>query len=340
MPSARVDPHAEALRLLGEIESDWLIALAEDPMGAAEVLFEPLTVSTRPASAAGPCGVDGTYHPGPPARIVVAEDTGRQRQNFTVLHEVGHHLIEHDGPLNDLAIDDADRRDEAICNEVAASILIPADVVAELLPAGKVTGRDVAELRRHLEDRVSRAACCVAAIRRLGRPGAVMLGTPEGEAVFTAHHIATNWRVARDTAQGPDSILALAGRATSRHHRGVTTVRFAHGGSSGQLQADAYLADDGWVYAVLVDDTHSPWDTGLSFATAETGPNIEDIECPRCGPQRAWKVCPRCGDHECPNCERCSCPVGPGERRCEGDCYLMKPVTQFQGDSKICVDCE
>jgi hypothetical protein len=168
----------------------------------------------------------------------------------------------------------------------------------------------------------------------------VVLGTGDGEAVFTAHHMATNWRIARGTAQGSESILAKASRSGSGHSREVTRARFASGGVSGQLQGDAHIDDDGWVFAVLVEDTVSPWETGLVFATAAAGPEGEDIECELCGPVTAWRTCPRCRDKICPKCERCSCRIGPDEQLCTGYCGLMKPKNQFAKGSTVCVDCE
>ena len=339
MPSRRIDPHAEAARLLDRIPIEYRDDLATDPRTTIEVLFEDIDISTRPPSPRGDgCAVDGTYHPGPPPRIVVADDTIVTRHRFTMLHELGHHFLEHDGPLNELDVDNKDRRDEEICNEVAASVLIPADKVEALLPAGRFTARDVAKLYETVEG--SRSACCVAAVRRLAKPGAVILGTTDGDAVFTAHHMATNWRIARGTPQGPDSVLAKAGRSGAGHVREVTRARFANGNSSGQLQGDAHVDADGWVFAVLVEDTVSPWATGLVFATADAGAEGEDIECERCGPVTAWRTCPKCRDKICPSCERCSCPVGPSQQRCTGYCGLMKPENQFSDGSTVCVDCE
>lgn len=339
MPSPRIDPHAEAVRLLDQIPREYLPDLASDPRTTIEVLFEDIVISTRRPSLRGDgCAVDGSYNPGPPPRILIADDTFVTRQRFTTLHELGHHFIEHDGPLNELYIDDKDRREEAICNEVAASVLVPADKVESLLPPGTFTARDVAKLYETVE--ASRSACCVAAVRRLTKPGAVMLGTTDGVAVFTAHHIATNWRIARGSPQGPDSLLAKSGRSGTGHAREVTRAMFANGRLGGQLQGDAYVDADGWVFAVLVEDTVSPWATGLVFATADTGPEGEDIECVRCGLVTAWRTCPKCRDKICPSCERCSCPVGPDQQLCAGYCRLMKPANQFSGGSTVCIDCE
>jgi hypothetical protein len=336
----RIDPYAEAVRLLAGIDQDFLPDLAADPLTTIELLFEDLTVKRRPPSPPGSgCAVDGTYHPGPQPRILVADDVTPARQRFTLLHELGHHLIENDDRLNDLEISDRERRDEDICNEVAAAVLLPKEVVDAALPAGKFTAKDVAAL--YDERRASRMACCVAAARRLRRPGCVILGSEDGTADFTAHHPATAWRIARGTQQGDDSILASAARSATRASRGVTSVRFASGHRSGNMQGDAYQAEDGWVFAVIVDDTHAPWGAGLHLGLTDTGAPVEEIECIHCGEvTKVWtKACAKCGDRVCWKCNRCSCPVGPAPKVCQG-CHLLKGPNLFQDGSEVCVDCE
>ena len=337
----RIDPRGEARRLLAQVDPADLDVLATDPVTALGVLFD-ITITTRPPSLPGPgCPVDGTYRPGPPPHIFVADDVTAARQRFTVLHEWGHHLIEHDDYLNDLEISDAERSDENICNEVAATVLLPDDIVDKTLPAGVFTAEHVAALFDNVS--ASRMACCVAAARRLASPGCVILGTADGTAEFTAHHPATPWRIARGTSQGPDSLLAKAARSSLGKARGVTKARFATGTSSGHLHGDAFAADDGWVFAVLIADSHSPWAGSLNLGLTDTGPDGTEIECPHCGEgSTVWSApCRRCGDHVCPRCQRCSCEPGPTPtRRCQGSCGLMKPPNQFRSGSLVCVDCE
>src|SRR5690554_2961576 len=75
MPSTTIDPRREARRLIADYDRDTLELLACDPVDTVrELLSIPITF--RPASrTGGSCGVDGSYDPGPPARIFVAEDT-------------------------------------------------------------------------------------------------------------------------------------------------------------------------------------------------------------------------------------------------------------------------
>lgn len=335
MTPSGIDPASQARRLLEQVDQSYLADLADDPATTVEVLFD-VSVTSRPPSPPGQgCAVDGSYRPGPPPRILVADDVTMGRRRFTILHELGHHFIENDDYLNDLPVQDAARRDEDICNELAAAVLLPDDVVERTLPARSFTAADVATLFSVVG--ASRMACCVAAARRLRVPGCVILGRADGTAEFVAHHPATAWRIARGTPQGEDSMLGLAGRTGGA--RGITRVRFAGGNTSGNVHADAFAADDGWVYAVIIADSHSPWETGLNLGLTDTGVEPETVECFHCGEaSTVWTApCRVCGDRRCPSCGRCSCPLGPQPRLCP-ECGLLKAPNLFEGQT-TCVDC-
>ena len=335
----RIDPHQEARRLLGGTSPAILAQLASDPAATVTGAYG-VRVESRPAGPSGEsCPVDGIYRPGPPPLILVARGTSPARQRFTILHELGHHLIEHDDRLNDLLVGDDGRREESVCNEVAAAVLIPDATVEEVLAQGVPTGERVARL--HDATNASRESCCVAAARHLRRSGCVILGTTDGQAVFTACHPATPWRIARRTQQGPDSLLARASARPSGHARGETRVRFASGATSGRLHGDAFTADRQWVFAVIVDDSHSPWKTGLKFGIADRGPEGEEIECANCGEASLvfTAPCRNCGDRTCPTCGHCSCNTRPAQRLCAG-CFLDKPPPEFPSASAdLCLEC-
>ena len=333
-----IDPVAEARRLLEQFSPAERQRLAEDPASTVKEFFD-VEVTLRPArTRASDCTVEGTYNPGPPPSIVAASDVAQERTSFTILHELGHHLIELDVSLNDLSIDEADRRDEEICDEIAARVLMPEDVREKLVPAGRFTARNVAQL--YEATRASRQACCVTAAGRLRAPGCVILAHTDGVSTYVAHDPTTQWRIARGTPQGEDSLIAKAARGYTKHARGVTNVRFASGAVSGAMHGDAFAADDGWVYAVIVEDPHSPWERTPTRVITNPWPDAEVIECGRCGEvsQTRRAPCRRCGDRYCRRCGRCSCPLVPATRLCSG-CFLQKASNQFADGSEVCVDC-
>ena len=334
----RLDPVTEARRLLEQISPPDRHSLAEDPARTVTELFA-VGVALRPAHRRGSgCTVEGTYDPGPPPRILAASDVAQERTWFTILHELGHHLIEVDVNLNELSITDADRRDEEICDEIAARLLMPEEIREELLPPRRFTARNVAKL--YESTRASRQACCVTAASRLRAPGCVILANADGVATFIAHDQTTQWRIARDTPQGEDSLITKAARWPTKHARGITKVRFASGAISGPMHGDAFAADDGWVYAVIVEDTHSPWERTPKRVITNPWPDAEEIECGNCGEvSRSRRApCRRCGDRYCRRCGRCSCPLVAAVRLCPG-CFLQKASNQFTAGSEVCADC-
>lgn len=342
MPSTTIDPRREARRLIADYDRDTLELLACDPVDTVrELLSIPITF--RPASrTGGSCGVDGSYDPGPPARIFVAEDTIASRQAFTVLHELGHHLVENDDTLNEIGLTAEAQRVEEVANAVAAAILLNDDLVDTHLSRSPPTPEQIAALFEASE--ASRSACCVAAAQRLTRPGCVMLATDTGVARFTAHHIATNFRVARNSTQDDTSIVRRASANSGRSVSGMSHVNFASGHPSGELHARAYGCEDGWVFAVFIEDTIDPWapPTALHIPTpAQYGETYECINCDA----TFWSAqapCSTCGSpvHEGRNaCGRCNCRPGGKGRACQGTCGLLKPEHQFPDGGDICVDC-
>src|ERR1700724_3309022 len=84
--------------LLSLVPVDFRLDLiAEDPLTALEVHFAPLRVRALPVARMGDdCSVDGYYESYvDPARpcILYSADASPARVRFTLLHELGHHLI-------------------------------------------------------------------------------------------------------------------------------------------------------------------------------------------------------------------------------------------------------
>ena len=339
MPSATIDPRAVAVRLTRQIDSDIVELLAIEPVETIEAFFD-IPILFRPGGAKpGGCGVHGAYDPGPPARIFIADDILPTRRAFTALHELGHHLIEHDDELNDIGLTHDDQRIEEVADAIAAALILNDKLVAAHLTVQPPTARQVADLFQ--ATMASRSACCVAAAQRLGRHGCVILGKPDGTAHFIAHQIATPWRVARGTPQGGESIIARSAARQGAAISARTSVTFAGGNRSSELWATAFGAQDGWVYAVFVSDTIDPWapKAGLHLPPAR-GEFGEEYECARCDVAftSGGAPCKKCGSPKHDVCGRCVCQ--PKTRVCAGPCGLLVPEHLFPNGGTICVDCE
>ena len=88
-----------------------------------------------------PLGIDGVYIEGESKIIINKEITSQERQQFTLYHELVHHLIRKDADLYSYLHDTYNKNDnfdktiELICNIGAAEFILPHDNVHELLNA-------------------------------------------------------------------------------------------------------------------------------------------------------------------------------------------------------------
>jgi Zn-dependent peptidase ImmA (M78 family) len=118
------------------------------------------------------CSVAGGYvHTTAPPTLTVTESLSRRRQQFTALHELGHHLQKNDIELA-VAVRrqpaDIDAFEDAACDMFASLILLP-DAVLAARPDGRSPGAaEVVSLFERTQ--ASRAACCVRVAERLGTP--------------------------------------------------------------------------------------------------------------------------------------------------------------------------
>lgn len=158
-----------------------------DPRGA--VLLMPDVeliedVSLRPAK----CPIDRTYDPQPP-RIRYRPHESR-RDNFTLLHELAHHLLAQDTEwcftvapqLDRQRVGAARSHEEGIANTFAADVLISPELAAEAFVHG-VTSSACAELFKR---GVASATACL--VRGLKEPGdrLVMLSDHDGQVWFSS----------------------------------------------------------------------------------------------------------------------------------------------------------
>lgn len=284
----------------------------------------------------GDCGLAGMYTSGLDGpTITFAPSASSRRDNFTVLHEFGHHLIGHDETVAELLLDLDDGRavEEVLADRVAADLLLPPGVVDRLLADG-VDAAGVARLFERTE--ASREACCVAAARRLPGAGYVVVADLNGTVRFAAA-AGTPYRIARSTPQPGGHLLGRAGRTG----RATGQDRLHHASGAGTpIMHGIAVRSEGYVFGVFTSGM-APW-VDLHMLPADEGAGRMH-ECGDCG--RRFRAgsdrCDRCGDPVCFDCGSCSCPPGVAgpDRLCEG-CQLFKGVGQFDGDATRCRDCD
>lgn len=120
------DAHAIASRIIAECTTFNFAALRDNPLGAVmgsvgiEVEIEDGLIETG-------CGGGGYYRPKPPT--IHLHPATYRRDNFTVLHELGHHLQQTHDQWGFTLIDMAERErrdiEEKVCDQFAAQVLMP-----------------------------------------------------------------------------------------------------------------------------------------------------------------------------------------------------------------------
>lgn len=314
--------------------------LRHDPLSAVQEDFGLIVEPMKPHDTSD-CSVAGRYYP-KDRRIVVDTSVVLQRQNYTVLHELAHAVIYDVEEVADTIERSGDAQacadaEEDFADAFASALLLPNRLVAPIVGPSGPTADDVARLHE-VSRTASREACAVAAVQRLPRSGYVVLADLDGTVRFAAR-TNTPYRLARNTSQSADSILARAG-ANGRASDGQATLRYPSGKFTDPHHSQA-VRHGNYVFGVFTTG-RPPWETGV-WIPDEQPTRIQEVVCgfDECGKiwTTATRPCPKCGDHNCPRCGRCGCAIlqGPDEIVCGGRCGMLVAVGRTLDG--ICNDC-
>ncbi|HTC69108.1 MAG TPA: ImmA/IrrE family metallo-endopeptidase [Acidothermaceae bacterium] len=337
---SRVKVVAQVEAMLNALEELAPGASARLALGAHRELstWSSLVVRVIPETQTNPgCSVAGAYFAGEsPPVLAVAAATSLGRREFTVVHELGHHLQQSTPSLVNELVQQPDgglELEDAACNTFAGMILLPTDLVGKHIGNRGPTPGDVVALWRG--SGASREAACVRAADSLPSPGHVLLLNADGTVALDATHGLPPARRGSDQGDIPVVRDAL-GRP---QHSGTGMTRLAY--RDGILGDELYIqvADmDGFLVAVLVTD-HAPWEK-FAPPSADVGPRTRWWTCEHCGEtfQTFDPSCPTCRAPNCTACGRCNCRSKLAERTCT-KCYLVLPASRFVGDAVQCEDC-
>lgn len=315
----------------------------EDPAAAVELYFDPVRVRSLPASelGSGECSIEGFYEAEvDPVRpwILFAGDVNPARARFTILHELGHHLLmTATAELLD-SIDqiggstaEAIKIEESVCHGFAGRVLIPQHVVDGIIEPASLRAEHVVALKD-----ASNASWEAVAVRAAGASAtrsAVLLVREPGEVAFAA----TSSRMGkRGWSRGSAVHIggALARALETERQRSVKEIFRWNLPFAEELYCDTIRIHDRLAVAVLAD---KPSDGRFDI--------LEDVEpawsareefCPRCGEERDYGWCERCSGRRCASCGSCGCDQPPEHPLCPR-CFLHNA---FRSGSSICVDCE
>lgn len=283
------------------------------------------------------CSVAGGYRWDPPT-LIVTESMSWRRQQFTLLHELGHHIQRTDVTLGTAIVEhrEPEAFEDVCCDAFAARVLLP-DALLDAHIVGR--GPTVSTAAGLFEaSNASRAAICVRLIGRFPSAGAAVVLDPDGIVTFAAA-CGGVFPPARGSNQTANSLVRAALYA-ERDGRTITRddaqIWYRGGHCSDPLYGQAAWA--GNRLFLLMVAYGAPW---LSFSPPQdrtASPADEDWdECEICQQEfTASLTCSSCGQPSCPS-GHCGC-TAQKERTCE-ECFQVKHPSQFTSGSIVCREC-
>jgi hypothetical protein len=312
-----------ASRLVAAVPGNIRQALAADPEGTLArmpgVHVAPVRQLRDSRGAGGWCdGVSLTTD----RVICYAPSPGSRRQNFTLMHELGHLLIDEDDSALDWLADRPDPSSdlERLCDTIAAEILLPPSAVTRVLGGSAPVPGHLRQL--YAASQASEEVCAITLAGRLPGRGAIAL--IHRRTATVAFAASSGWPplpISRGLPVPPRHPIRDLG--TRQRWNGWTTPDFglAFTDPPGQyilspetlLRAEAE-AGSRRTTAILLDTTGDVGQatTGRRLAgdpRRSTAPAPDQLICAVCGhaAPRNHYPCEECGVPPCPECGRCRC---------------------------------
>ncbi|MDE0804526.1 MAG: ImmA/IrrE family metallo-endopeptidase [Acidimicrobiales bacterium] len=313
---------------------------AEDPASAIEVHFGPVRVRTLElgALAASECSTDGFYDASTSLTPTILYDDGvsSRRARFTLIHELGHHLLattacELVDAIDDVAGDrwEPAQVEERVCHAFAGRVLVSDELLETVLGRGRLAPDQLVEL--HKRSDASWEAAAVRAAGFASHKVVVALVRERGAVAFcAASGLELPWwpRGSKVAPGGP------LDRSLVSDHK-ARPERFRAGlGFEEQLYCDSRRVHERLAVAVLTD---TPSDGSLNIPE-EVEPAWKSREdfCASCNEVRDTGWCDTCNGRFCPVCERCGCFRQVENEMCPG-CGTAAPR---RPDGVYCLTCE
>lgn len=320
---------AELVRLEAERGSLDLITVAANPENALSGHPE-VQVEYDLAPKAG-CSVFGYYRPqqSGPSLIFVHPALTAERDNFTIVHELGHHVqrqhLAWAQVRHSLSGRAGRRMEERVADAFAAEVLIPEEQLGT--ESSWLNARAIAEVYGRV--RASRAAVAMRAIDLTpeGDYAAVVVSNVEGVVTFARASGDDVYAPARGVVQPGIAGLIATAMESGGYASGSLSEGLQHRSGWSQQDLIAEVAmDDSWSHAfAVVRSSHRfgaerKWER-LEFecvndACGENFSSDENVQfCVLCTTPK----CPECGRCACEPrnvtfCEKCTMQFSPAER--------------------------
>ncbi|WP_349899216.1 ImmA/IrrE family metallo-endopeptidase [Parafrigoribacterium soli] len=328
-------------RLTKRLAAAEVMKFAANPVEAVEPVFGIRAVSSSGLAARRGAGgaCDGASFLDDKL-LFYAPTPHSKRDNFTIAHEVGHHLVSEDDVVSNWIYDQDDHEAilETICDQVAQQMLLPPTSVDEFLQGRTPRASDVIDL--HNGSSASRPVCAIAIAQHLPHFGAVVLIDRETMTV-------TSSSIHADPERGWPFIYPWPGQTIPLGHQlrnvpdgghvvrrvswqgrfGSTEEYFVNAVGTERGLVAVFSAQDLWGAPGLARQPEREWDTR---------PLLQGTCCGKAFQRRGYP-CPTCKKPYCPECGKC-----PHERNGSGDvscdvCSLLTPPARIIDG--ICVDC-
>ncbi|MFD3038522.1 ImmA/IrrE family metallo-endopeptidase [Mycolicibacterium senegalense] len=326
-----LDARAIAARIIEECTTFNFAALRDNPLRTLlgspgiEVEIEDGLVDTG-------CGGGGYYRPTPPT--IHLHPATYRRDNFTLLHELGHHLQQTHDQWGFSLIDmvDGERRkiEERVSDQFAAQVLMPVGESdrrdASLHPADLMAGL-------YARTEASRPATMLRVLEMLPAGSRWILAVADLDGVVTTS--ATTYddpQPPKDFAQeGFRRIAAEAMEAAVRRefHEGI---EYKTGSVLDGMRVEAAIDhEERYVFLALRPTTVNGAGTWTFPSQECSNPVCEKTFQAKSSSGR----CENCQDFKCPHCQRCGCTAPAAPTKC-GTCFLPYTPAEMASGKHEC----
>ncbi|MGH3731913.1 MAG: ImmA/IrrE family metallo-endopeptidase [Acidimicrobiales bacterium] len=266
--------------------------------------------------------------------IFYADDVNERRARFTILHELGHHLLMTSAAGLLDSIDQLDvipaktmAAEEAVCHCFAGRLLVPDVLLAKTIGNGRLLPEHIRDL--HDSGNASWEAVAVRVAGRMHQLGAVVLVRDSFSVFFCSPSPVLGWlgwpRGSKVEEEGP-----LSKALTQDQSLEPETYRFGLSDSM-TLQCDTISIQENLAIGVL---SQPPSQRGRDNSVDTWEPVIK--YCTWCFEELNVGWCDKCKGRFCSQCERCACTKQISNPMCPS-CHMEKP---FRKGADVCRDCE
>lgn len=293
------------LTLLADHDDLDAATLATDPAAALSDCEHVALISVDDPQTG--CGLFGSYSSSPPT-IRYNPSRNRERNNFTILHELGHHVQRNDRgwAFNVLArVPPFDRKllEEDVSNAFASKVLIPDELVSGL-------GSNVDSEFVNTIYQKSSASRRAAAVRAEGLAGDAVLLLAIVDVVGTVQFstsTSSELPMLPSRSIQPDlARLVKDAVRTGRTARGRTQdgLRYSSGSARSDLSIDVTIDNSGLTAFAAIRPVYQ-------FGDRDWGQSERECNSEACGEIFTWDadaiVCLTCNEPRCPVCSTCGC---------------------------------